>query len=78
MSFNALERKSIKFMKKHFRIFFIDCKKLLKMSYFLNKCNIESSNFSSFINGNDNALSDTKILELFDCIMSVIDEIIYN
>lgn len=62
-------------MNKYFRDFFNDYKKFLKMSYFLNLCGISSSNFSNYLNGDNSAISNDKILELFNCILEEVSHI---
>ncbi len=56
--------------KAEYREYFAECKKMLKLNYFLKLCNISNSNFSYFLKSSnyDFMISIEKLEQLEKCI----------
>lgn len=65
-------------MKNSYRLFFAECRKFIKMSYFLKKAGISETTFSTFMKSEtyDILISVDKLRYLDDLIRTELSEII--
>lgn len=62
--------------KSVYRSFFAQCKSILKLKYFCNKVGISPSNLTQFIKGYDNALTESNLSRLYNCIIAELEKIV--
>lgn len=55
--------------KKDYRNFFAQCKSYFKLNTFCKKCDIKMPSLTQFVKGYDSALSESKLKQLYDCVI---------